>query len=80
MMNIGSMSTITLATRKVGRSTYFRKMSPNSNAGPRWKGVKGIKYYYELGIDNNLLMQINQKDKPIYPKKRGVCGRRLQQG
>ncbi|MCW4026896.1 MAG: hypothetical protein NWE76_05390 [Candidatus Bathyarchaeota archaeon] len=38
----GSTSTITLATMKVGRCTYFLKGSPKPNAGPKWYGVKGM--------------------------------------
>jgi hypothetical protein len=36
------MSTITFATRKVGKSRKLRNNNPKNNPGPRWKGVKGI--------------------------------------
>ena len=38
----GSISTITLAKRRVGKSKILRRSNPIKELGPKWYGVNGI--------------------------------------
>ena len=42
----GSISTITLATSKVGKSKILNRSSPIQELGPQWNGVNGIILFF----------------------------------